>query len=105
LLIQEWRLVLLASAVKLLAEIALMALAGQFLLGLLAGAKRETNFFYKLLQIITNPVTRSARWLAPRVVLDRHVPLVAFLLAGFVWLAATLFKISLCVEAGVQTCR
>jgi hypothetical protein len=56
------QLVLIASAVKLLAEIALMAMAGQFLLGLLAGAKRETNFFYKLLQIITNPVTRSARW-------------------------------------------
>jgi hypothetical protein len=98
-------LVLIASAVKLLAEIALMALAGQFLLGLLAGAKRDSNFFYQLLRIITNPVTRSARWLAPRVVLDRHIPLVAFLLAGFTWIAATLFKISLCVEAGVQTCR
>jgi hypothetical protein len=98
-------LVLIASAFKLLAEIALMAMTGQFLLGLIAGARRETNFFYKLLQIITNPVTRTARWLAPRVVLDQHVPLVAFLLTAFTWLVATLFKISLCVQAGVQTCR
>jgi hypothetical protein len=97
--------VLVVSAVKLLAEIALMALFGQWLLGLLAGAKRETNFFYQLLKVITNPVTKAARWLAPRVVLDRHIPLVAFLLMGFTWVVSTLMKISLCVEAGVQTCK
>jgi hypothetical protein len=97
--------VLVVSAVKLLAEIALMALLGQWLLGLLAGAKRETNFFYQLLKVITNPVTRASRWLAPRVVLDRHIPLVAFLLMAFTWVVATLTKVSLCVEAGVQTCR
>jgi hypothetical protein len=81
------------------------ALLGQWLLGLLAGAKRETNFFYQLLKVITNPVTKAARWLAPRVVLDRHIPLVAFLLMAFTWVVSTLMKISLCVEAGVQTCR
>jgi hypothetical protein len=97
--------VLVASAVKLLAEIALMALLGQWLLGLLAGAKRETNFFYQLLKVITHPVTKAARWLAPRVVLDRHIPLVAFLLMGFTWLVSTLAKIGLCVEAGVHTCK
>jgi hypothetical protein len=97
--------VLIVSAVKLMAEIALMALLGQWLLGLLAGAKRETNFFYQLLKVITNPVTKAARWVAPRVVLDRHIPLVAFLLMGFTWIATTLMKIGLCVEAGVHTCR
>jgi hypothetical protein len=97
--------VLVVSAVKLLAEIALMALVGQWLLGLLAGAKRDTNFFYQLLKVVTNPVTKAARFLAPRVVLDRHIPLVAFLLMSFTWVVSTLMKISLCVEAGVQTCR
>ena len=33
----------------------LLALAGQWLLGLLAGAKRDTNFFYQLLGILTKP--------------------------------------------------
>ena len=48
---------LLVSSVKLIAEIALLALVGQWLLGLLAGRKREENFFYRLLQVLTNPFT------------------------------------------------
>jgi hypothetical protein len=98
-------MLLLASAVKLLIEIALMALAGQWLLGLLAGARRETNLFYRLLKVVTQPVVQGVRWITPRVVLDRHVPLVAFLLLAFGWLAATAFKIRLCLEIGVQACR
>ena len=43
---------LFVSLLKLITEIALMALLGQWLLGLLAGAKRDTNFFYRLLRTI-----------------------------------------------------
>lgn len=93
------------SALKLIAEIALMALLGQWLLGLLAGAKRETNLFYKLLQVLTQPFVRLARLITPRVVIDRHVPLVAFLLLCFGWLAATMAKINLCLQIGVEACK
>lgn len=98
-------MLLLVTSIKLVAEIALLSLAGQWLLGLLAGAKRDANFFYRLLAVLTGPFVRGARWLAPRVVLDRHVPLVAFLLLSFVWLFATMFKIQICLEIGVQACR
>jgi hypothetical protein len=98
-------MLLLVMSIKLVAEIALLSLAGQGLLGLLAGAKRESNFFYRLLGVMTGPFVRAARWLAPRAVLDRHVPLVAFLLLSFVWLFATIFKVQLCLEAGVQACK
>ncbi|NUP85738.1 MAG: hypothetical protein HUU30_08290 [Burkholderiaceae bacterium] len=99
-------MLLLVSSVKLVAEIALLAFAGQWLLGLLAGARREQNLFYKLLQVLTNPFIRGARWVAPRrIVIDRHLPLVAFLLLAFAWLAATITKISLCLESGVNLCR
>jgi len=98
-------MLLMTTAVKLLAEIALMCLLGQGLLALLAGAGRDRNPFYRVLAIITGPVVRTARRLSPRPVLDRHVPLVAFFLMGMVWLAATVVKISLCLEAGVQTCQ
>ena len=54
-------LLLTVSAIKLVAEIALMALAGQFVLGLLAGAKRDSNFFYRVLQVITSPVLKGVR--------------------------------------------
>jgi len=96
---------LLVSALKLVAEIALMALLGQWLLGLMAGAKRETNFFYRVLQVMTQPFVRIARLISPRVVLDRHVPLVAFLLLAFTWLFATATKISICVQIGVEACK
>lgn len=92
------------SSIKLIAEIALMALAGQLLLGLLAGAKRDTNLFYQLLGVITSPVVRGVRVLTPRVVLDRHIPLAALGLLAIVWLVATVFKISICMRIGVQQC-
>ena len=53
------------TAVKLIAEIALMALFGQWLLGLLAGAKRNKNIFYQVLQILGRPFVSAARWVTP----------------------------------------
>jgi hypothetical protein len=96
---------LLVEILKLLAEIALMALAGQWVLGLLAGAKREQNLFYQIFQILTRPLIAGARLIAPRVVLDRHLPLVAFLIMFFVWLVATMTKINICVQIGVEQCK
>jgi hypothetical protein len=98
-------MLLLASAVKLVAEIALMAFLGQALLALLAGEKRQQNFFYRLLQVLTNPFMRAARFITPRVVIDRHVPVAAFVMLLSVWVVATIAKISLCVQMGVAQCR
>ena len=98
-------MLLLVNILKTIAEIALLALVGQWVLGLLAGAKRDTNFFYRVLEVMTRPFVRLARLLSPRVVLDRHVPLVAFLLLAFGWLAVTVMKINICVEIGVEQCR
>ena len=94
-----------ANVIKLIAEIALLALLGQWILGLLAGAKKDQNLFYQILQIIGRPFVAVARFLSPRIVLDRHVPLVAFLLLFFVWLAATLYRIRTCLEIGVELCK
>lgn len=98
-------MLLVVSAIKLVVEIALMALAGQFVLGLLAGARREQNFFYRTLQVVTTPFVRGMRLIAPRSVLDRHLPVAAFLLLASVWLLTTLVKIDLCVRIGVEQCR
>jgi len=98
-------MLLLVSAIKLVVEIALMALVGQFVLGLLAGARRDGNVFYRLLQVVTAPVVRGLRLIAPRAVLDRHLPLAAFFLLASVWLVATLIKVDLCVRIGIDQCR
>ena len=96
---------MVVSILKLLAEIALLALVGQGVLGLLTGARRDQNLFYQLLQVLTRPVVRGARLITPRIVIDRHVPIVAFLLLLSVWAAATIAKITICVQIGVQLCK
>ena len=98
-------MLLLASSLKLIAEIALLALAGQWLLGLIAGQKRERNLFYQLLKVVTGPFVKIARLVTPAFVIDRHVPLVAFLLVAFLWLGSTAAKINLCLSAGVNLCK
>jgi hypothetical protein len=94
-----------ASAVKLVAEIALLAIAGQFVLGLLAGPRREGNFFYRVLQTMTQPFVRGVRFITPRAVLDRHMLLATFLLMASVWLVATLVKVDVCVRIGIEQCQ
>lgn len=98
-------MLLFVEILKLLAEIALMSLAARWVLGLLAGKRREQNLFYQLFQVVTRPLLAGARVLSPRVILDQHLPLVAFLLMFFVWVAATLTKIDICVRIGVHLCK
>ena len=93
------------TAVKLIAEIALMALFGQWLLGLLAGAKRNKNIFYQVLQILGRPFVSAARWVTPKFVVERHLPLVAFCLLAFLWLGVTVLKIQTCIQLGMEACR
>lgn len=93
------------STIKLIAEIALLALFGQWVLGLLAGAKRDTNLFYQILQIVGKPFVVAARFITPKQIIDRHVPVVAFLLLLFAWIGATLMKIRICLEIGVALCK
>jgi ABC-type nitrate/sulfonate/bicarbonate transport system permease component len=98
-------MLLVVLSLKLVAEIALMALAGQWLLGLLAGRQRESNAVYRLLGVVTGPFVRVMRAMTPPVVLDRYVPLAAFAVLAMVWLGATLMKIELCLRIGVHGCR
>jgi hypothetical protein len=91
-------MLLIAASLKLIAEIALMALLGQGFLALLAGDRRQDNFFYKLLQILTGPFTKLARVITPKVVIDRHIPFAAFALMVAVWVFATMTKVNQCVE-------
>ncbi|MEN9383940.1 MAG: hypothetical protein RL323_1083 [Pseudomonadota bacterium] len=96
-------------SIKLIAEIALLALLGRWALARLLAAMgvldRSQNLFYQLLDILTKPALALAAVCAPRWVLPRHQPLVAFALLAAVWLAAVAVKIDLCLQAGVSTCR
>jgi hypothetical protein len=98
-------MLLFVTAIKLIAEIALLALLGRFVLGLLAGSKRDGNLFYQLLCMVTAPFEKLVRRISPKLVLDRHIPLAVALLLASIWFIATLFKIQICVQIGVDACR
>jgi len=74
------------SIIKALSEVIALALLGQGALWVLAGAGREHNFIYRMFAIITKPVMQLARILMPRVVLDRHLWLVAIGLVVALWI-------------------
>jgi len=93
------------TLLKLVLEIALLALLGQGLLYVLAGPKRQDNLFYQLLQMVSRPFTAIVRKATPAKVADRHVPIVAFFLLVVLWLVVVIEKISLCGQIGVEQCR
>lgn len=80
---------------KALAEVALFAFVGQGILYLFAGAKRETNFVYTTFKMLTSPVTKVTRLIAPRFILDQHIGFLAFFLLIVLWVALTVAKIRL----------
>ena len=90
--------------VQLLLAIPLLALAGQGIVNVLTrmfGQDPKTNFFYRVLETVSSPFTRVCRWITPKFVADRHLPLVALslLLVGYVW---TMLAIAnACVGAGL----
>ena len=83
---------------KALTEVAGVAMIGQGLLYVLAGAKRDQNLVYALFKTLTSPVMKVTRWITPRIVLDRHLGLVAFFLLIVLWVGLTVMKIRLVLE-------
>ena len=90
---------------QLVLYIALLSLLGQGVLYLLAGARRDGNVFYRLLQMVAKPFTWLVRKLTPRQVPDAQVPVMTFLLLLVAYAGVTFEKISLCVASDMQGCR
>lgn len=87
----------LISILRVLVEVAGWALIGQGILAVFAGAARQQNLVYKLFQIITGPVVKAVRFITPRFIVDAHVPLIAFFLLFWIWIALAAWKQRLCV--------
>lgn len=96
------------NVVQVVLYIALLALVGQGVLYVLAGAKREQNMFYTLLRVISKPFTVPVRKITPRQVADQHVPVVTFFLLLIVYAIVTFERMDLCVTSnlvGQPGCR
>lgn len=93
------------NLLQLILYIPLLALLGQGALHVLAGPKRDTNFFYRLLQLLSKPFTLLMRRLTPAKVADEHVPIVTFFILLVVYFVVTFERIDLCLKLGVEQCR
>jgi uncharacterized protein YggT (Ycf19 family) len=96
------------NIVQTVLYVALLALAGQGVLYVLAGAKRDKNIFYSLLQVVAKPFTVPVRKLTPKVVGDSQVPIVTFFLLLVIYAVVTFERADLCVTSqlvGQPGCR
>lgn len=89
----------LVVILKGLVEFAALLIVGQGLVYLLSFGKHEQNVIYRLMRLLTSPVVRIARWVSPRVVVDRHVPAVALFMLFVVWVFLTVMKYQLLIAA------
>jgi hypothetical protein len=87
---------LIVVVLRTLVEVAGMCLIAQGILHVLAGKRRERNIVYLFFRLVTSPVVRLTRWITPRVVLDGHIPFLAFVLLFWLWIALAVIKRHLC---------
>jgi hypothetical protein len=101
-----WVFMLLAVVIlKSLIELSLMFIVGRFLLGLLAGAKRQTNVFWQLLDVAAKPALWLTRRISPKLILDQHIPLAAASWLIIAWVLVVMAKVDLCLQAGGAACQ
>ena len=90
---------------KSLIELSLMFVVGRFILGLLAGAKRQTNVFWQLLDVASKPSLWLTRRVSPKLILDQHIPLAAVSWLIIAWVLVVMVKIDLCLQVGAAACQ
>jgi hypothetical protein len=95
----------LLTLLQLTLYIPLLALLGQGILYVLAGPRRQSNFFYQLLQLLAKPFTFVVRKITPRQVGDHQVPIVTFFLVVILYLVVTFERINACLQAGIEVCK
>ncbi|MCU0810714.1 MAG: hypothetical protein MUE59_06710 [Thiobacillaceae bacterium] len=93
--------ILLVRILLALVQIATLALLGQGAVALLAGKYREKNIFYLMLRTVASPAVRFVRFITPKVIIDAHVPFLAFFMLFWLWLALALTKRHLCALHGL----
>lgn len=72
-------------AAQTLVLVAALALFGQLMVGMFNWRAREQNLVYRLFQLIGSPFVKLVRLITPKVVIDRHIPIGAFMLLVFAY--------------------
>ncbi len=98
-------MLLIVVIVKSLIELSLMFIVGRFVLGLLVGAKRQTNVFWQLLDIAAKPALWLTRAISPKLILDQHIPLAAASWLLVAWVFSVKLKVDLCIQNTGGLCQ
>jgi hypothetical protein len=93
------------NVLQLILYIGGLALIGQAILFVFVGNKKDTNMFYQLFVILNKPWTSIAKLISPKMVAQRHIPVVAFCVVSVLYIAVTLAKIEHCVALGMVGCK
>jgi hypothetical protein len=83
---------------QLLIYVAWLALIGQGVLYVLAGANREKNFFYRVLKTIALPAWKLTRLITPKKIPDGYIGWAAFFLCSGLLVGLGLEKAELCTQ-------
>jgi hypothetical protein len=67
----------------------------QLLTGIFNWPARENNPVYRLFRFLASPVTRAVRFITPAKIADRHVPVVAFALLFWLYIALIVARLYL----------
>jgi len=64
------------------------ALLGQLVVGMFNWRARQQNIVYKTFELVASPFVKLVRLITPRIVLDQHIPIAAFmvLFIAYFWL-------------------
>jgi hypothetical protein len=71
---------------ELVKFVGLLLVAQVFVFALSFG-RHERNVVYRGIRFLTSPATRLVRLITPRIVVDKHIPLVTFLIMFWAWVA------------------
>ena len=72
-------------AAQTIVLVAGLALLGQLLVGAFNWSARNQNIVYRTFQLVARPVVKLVRLVTPKVVLDQHIPIAAFMVLFFAY--------------------
>ena len=91
----------LLSVVRVLVEVAGLALLGQGAVGFLAGSRREGNPIYQLFRLVTRPALAILRRITPGFIPERQLPRLAFFVLFTLWILLAALKRGICMANGL----
>lgn len=94
---------LLLLILQTLILVAGLSLIGQLIVGIFNWNRRHENFVYQLFDVLTRPLVRLVRRITPRIVLDQHVPLAAFLVLLVGYFAVGVWHRDVCLRDLTQS--